>query len=342
MRRQTWRPRPRAALVGVLLAMLLAAGCSTATQDDSSTSGAPAEQGVPEEATAPEELRSEDDSGDVGVAETDASVTSVYPSSAQDRSVIYMVDLVLEVDDVGSAAEQAELVATRYGGYVQSETTYGTGQDPLPVEPDELDIAPYPPSGAQAVVVLRVPAEEYGDAVDALEALGETVSRSRNAQDVTEEVVDVESRIETQEASIDRLRSLLAEATEISDILAIESELTVRTAELESLQARQQQLASLTGFATITVTLIPPETVVEEGTGFAAGLEAGWDAFIRALELGVTALGAALPFILAIAVVLVPVVIWVLVSHRRQRSASAAGRGTDHEEELPSMSDGDS
>jgi hypothetical protein len=312
-------------LFGALVAIVLLAGCSTSAQDDVTRTEQLVEQALPGGAPATdEELRSEDEAAGIAAVDADTPVTATEPTGAEDRSVIYMVDLVLEADDVSAAADEAELVATRFGGYVQSETTYATGQDPLPVEPYELDIAPYPPAGAQAVVVVRVPAEDYLEAVDALEDLGETVSRSRNAQDVTEEVVDVESRIETQEASIDRLRVLLTEASEISDILAIESELTVRTAELESLLARQQQLDSLTGFATITITFYPPETVVEEGTGFGAGLQAGWDAFIRAIELGVTALGAALPFMLAFAVLLVPVGIWLLVRHRRKRTAGPA------------------
>jgi hypothetical protein len=174
------------------------------------------------------------------------------------------------------------------------------------------------------VVVLRVPAESYSDVVSELEALGETVSRNRTAEDVTDQVVDVETRIETQEASIDRLQQLLGEATKIADILAIETELTMRIAELESLQARLEQLNDLADLATVTVTFYPPETVVEEGTGFVAGLRAGWDAFLRTVELGLTALGAAIPFLAALALVTVPFVAWLVVRHRRGRSARAA------------------
>ncbi len=180
-------------------------------------------------------------------------------------------------------------------------------------------MAPFPSVDAQSVLVLRVPAQRYEQAVDELEALGQTVSRNRNAQDVTQEVVDVATRIETQEASIDRLQTLLGEATKIGDILAIETELTSRIAELESLKARQEQLAAMTDLATITVTLLPPDTVVDEGTGFVAGLEAGWRAFVRSVELGLTALGVALPFLLALAVLTVPLVGWLVVRHRRQR-----------------------
>jgi len=316
LRRQT------VALVALLLAAaVLLAGCSGG--DDSATQSTGQEIGP---ALAPEGERTQDDTaaaeGDAGEA---GAVSTVTSPALEDRSVIYMVDLVVEVDDVGEAGDRAEAVATRFGGFVESESTFGVPTDPLPVEPGGVEdspgpsgIAPYPRGDQQSVLVLRVPADRYEQAVDELEAIGETVSRNRNAQDVTDEVVDVEARIETQQASLDRLQALLAEAERIEDILAIETELTQRIGELESLKARQEQLASLTQLATVTVTFVPPQTVVEEGSGFLAGLEAGWAAFVRSIEVGLTVLGAVLPFLVALVLVVLPLVGWLTWRHRRR------------------------
>jgi hypothetical protein len=310
------------------LAALLLTGCSAGDGSDAAApepaveNGAVGAEGVPEE-----DVRSSDQdaeaASDAGTAAVSADVSAV-----ENRSVIYTVDLVVEVDDVPGAAEDAAAIATRFGGYVQSESSFGSVPDPLPdPAPEPLPVEPVPlaPSASgQAVLVLRVPAERHLDAVQALEDLGETVTRTRNAQDVTDEVVDVETRIATQQASIDRLQVLLAEASEISDILAIETELTQRIADLESLKARQQQLAGATELATISVTFAPPQTVVEEGTGFLAGLRAGWRAFVRAAELAVTALGAALPFVGLLLVLAAPLVVWLVVRHRRRRASVRA------------------
>lgn len=304
-------------------ALLVAAGTVLAacSGGGGSDSAGGLDEGVVSQPAPEGEARVETEA-DAAAGEAPSTVGTV-DVSAEDRSVIYTVDLVVEVDDVAEAADEAGAVAARFGGYVQSESTFGLSPEPLPVEPGDVTIIPPTPEG-QAVLVLRVPADSYEEAVDALEELGETVSRSRNAQDVTEEVVDVESRIETQQASIDRLQELLTQATDIGDILAIETELTRRLAELESLQARLEQLGTLTELATITVTLVPPETVVEEGTGFLAGLRAGWRAFVRAAELGVTALGAFLPFMVFFALLLLPLLVWLVVRHRRRRSRAAA------------------
>jgi hypothetical protein len=320
--------RRAAAVVAVLVAAaVLLAGCSGG--DDSGVQDTSQELGP---AMAPDDERAQGDTGEAtaGDAGEAGPVSAVTSPALEDRPVIYMVDLVVEVDDVGEASDQAEAVATRFGGFVESESTFGV-PTPLPVEPGAAedspvasDIAPYPGDNQQSVLVLRVPADRYEQAVDELEAIGETVSRNRSAQDVTDEVVDVEARIETQQASIDRLQILLAEAEEISDILAIETELTQRIAELESLKARQEQLGSLTQLATVTVTFVPPETVVEEGSGFFAGLEAGWAAFVRSIEVGLTVLGAVLPFLAALALVVLPL-IWLLVWRHRRRGRQSDG-----------------
>lgn len=322
------RGRGVGVVLALLVAILLLAGCTGG--DDAGDTGADAveeaDAGV-SELVPPDSQRAPEDSG--AVTGGDSAVDS--PVLA-DRSVIYTVDLVVETGDVRAARDEAEAIAVRLGGYVQSEGTYGVPTPPLPVEPGyygedgvyyEGDVAPYPAADEQATLVLRVPADRYEQAVEELEAIGETVSRNRNARDVTDEVVDVETRIETQQASIDRLQTLLSEATRVADILAIETELTSRIAELESLKARQEQLASLTSLATVTVTFVPPETVVEEGSGFVAGLQAGWRAFLRAIEVGLTALGAALPFLAAIALVTVPLVGWLVWRSRRRPGAGA-------------------
>jgi len=305
---------------------MLLAGCSGGGSDSAQDEGlAGAEPGV---AVAPEAEVAEDAAhadGGAGVATTDTAGTVL-----QDRSVIYRVSLVMEVDDVAASADEAAAIAARYDGYVQSEATSGRGTTTTPVYPGDAEAylyeygiepgyPPIPPDGTSAIVVLRVPAQSYADVVDELEGLGETITRSRTADDVTDQVVDVEARIETQETSIDRLQQLLSEASRVSDILAIETELTSRIAELESLEARLEQLNNLTDLATVTVTFYPPETVVAEGTGFVAGLRSGWDAFVRTVELGLTALGAAIPFLAALALVTVPVVVWLVVRHRRQQ-----------------------
>jgi len=85
---------------------------------------------------------------------------------------------------VDSAADQAGALAAGAGGYVGS---------------DQRTVA----SGAgTATVSLRVPAAHFQSTVSALAGLGKQESRHVNTQDVTGQVIDVQSRLKTQQASV--------------------------------------------------------------------------------------------------------------------------------------------
>ncbi|MGH8827820.1 MAG: DUF4349 domain-containing protein, partial [Jiangellaceae bacterium] len=138
---------------------------------------------------------------------------------------------------------------------------------------------------------------------------------------VTQEVVDTESRIASQKASIERIRALLAQATDIGEIISIESELASREAGLDALLGQQKELSALTSMVTVTVSFHNPGGEADDtDLGFLSGLEDGWDAFTGAVSVTLTVLGATLPFLVAGAVVGVP--LWLVV--RRRRTASPA------------------
>jgi hypothetical protein len=155
-----------------------------------------------------------------------------------------------------------------------------------------------------------------------LERLGEVRNRFRTAEDVTEEVVDVEARITSQRRSIDRIRALLDQAADIDDVVRIESELAARESELDSLLRRQEELAKLPALATVTVTFLGPGTDAEEApVGFVSGLRGGWNALVDAAQVAAAVVGALLPFAIVAAAVGVPA--WWGI-HRRRRVAPAA------------------
>ncbi|EST37280.1 hypothetical protein N566_13885, partial [Streptomycetaceae bacterium MP113-05] len=145
-------------------------------------------------------------------------------------------------------------------------------------------------------ITFKVPPEEYDDVLDHLAGIGEQLERDVSAQDVTGDVVDVESRIETQKASVARVRKLMDDATALSDVVTLESELNTRQADLEALQARLKSLESRSGMATVTMELRTPDAApVEEEdedptVGGAVG--GGWDAFVTMLTWIAVAIGA--------------------------------------------------
>jgi hypothetical protein len=173
-------------------------------------------------------------------------------------------------------------------------------------------------------MVVRVPAADFDDVMAALGRMDQLVSTSSSSQDVTTQLIDVEARIKVQEASVQRVRQLLTRAQSIRDIMAIESELANRQAELDSLKQQQAYLNDQTSLATISVNIerkpdaIPPEKK-DDRTGFLVGLDAGWDGLKGTVVAVLTVVGAVLPFAGVGLVIGVPV--WLLVRRLRRTPA---------------------
>lgn len=285
--------RPMKMLGAALVAGLLFASCGGTDQDDASAEGDGAAEGA--------EVADEGD-GDVAEPEGEEGVGTISAASIDPspRHVIYNIDLVIETDDVARAAARAAALAETSGGFVANESAEGTDS---------------------ATLTLRIPSARHTTVVRDLEELGEVEHRSRTAEDVTAEVVDVEARVASQRRSIARIRELLDQASDLSDVVRIESELAGREANLDSLLSRQEQLSSLTTLATVTVTFYKTDRAPEGGpnaVGFMSGLRGGWDAFVATIRVLGAVAGALLPFVAAAALIGIPG--WLL--WRRRRSAS--------------------
>lgn len=213
-------------------------------------------------------------------------------ADAAKTHVIRTATLSVEVKSVTKALAEARSVALGAGGVIENETT------------ERVDDA-YTTSN----VVLRVPEAEYDSVLTELAGTGKLLSRTANAKDVTEQVVDVNSRIATQRASVNRVRKLMDQAQDITDVVALESQLNTRQAELESLLAKQASLADRTTMATVTLDLSEkPKEQKDDGDdspGFLDALGGGWDAFVSVLRWIVVVMAAILPFVVALAVLFV-------------------------------------
>ncbi len=228
------------------------------------------------------------------------------------RDIIYTADITIRAQNIDRAVQQVETAATGadVGGVVYAEQVDLTSKDPNN------------PGNASATITLKVPPDNLQKALDAIGKVGTEVSRTEGSNDVTEQVVDVNARINAANASIARLTDLLNHQGSVADLLNVESQLSQRDSDLESLEQQQKSLAAQTKSATITVHLqaAPPvakaTTVKKTHTfGFLRGLRGGWHAFTKTVSGIATALGAVLPFL----IVLVVLVVAAFFGRRRLR-----------------------
>ncbi|MEU0680433.1 DUF4349 domain-containing protein [Streptomyces albogriseolus] len=299
------------ALAGALLAAaLLVTGCGGA--GDSADSKAGAGVAADERADAQAGPESAKQGAPGGTA--DRSAPSAPRIAAE--HIIRTASLTVRVKDVPTALDEARTATTGAGGYVGDETTRRDSQ-----------------GHERTHVVLRVPVDAYDRVLAALEGTGTLVERNASAVDVTDQVVDVESRIRSQRASVARIRELMDRATRLSDVVTLEGELSSRQADLESLLARQASLKDRTSLATITLTLsetpVKKAARADDDPGFLDALAGGWGVFLTLLRWLMLALGAILPFAAVAALV---VLVWSRLIGprlpRRPRPESAAGGGS--------------
>ncbi|MEU1407120.1 DUF4349 domain-containing protein [Streptomyces sp. NPDC005728] len=301
-------------LAGVLLAASLAlAGCSGA--NDSSAGGAKsaADAAQPQEGTA-------------GGKAYDARKPAGKAPRLTPSAIIRTASLTVEVKDVPKALDEARTTAESAGGYVGNETTSRDSE-----------------GHERTRVVLRVPTAKYDEVLAGLQGTGKLVERSAKAEDVTDQVVDVDSRIRSQRASVARIRELMDRATKLSDVVTLEGELSSREADLEALLAQQASLKDRTSLATITLSL--SETPVKKAAseddtpGFVDALAGGWHVFVTMLRWIALALGAVLPFA-ALAALLV--LLWLRVVRprlaRRAAPATTAPGRLPHARPVPDSS----
>ncbi|MFF0512005.1 DUF4349 domain-containing protein [Streptomyces sp. NPDC004250] len=284
-------PRPLPALAAVLLAGALAlTGCSSGGGD----SGADSAAGAAKEAAPP---AADDRPGAAGGDASGAGATA--PPKAVATHVIRTASLTVQVEDVPKALDEARTTVENAGGYVGDEDT---SRDEDGRERTRLE--------------LRVPVDAYQDVLDGLEGAGKLLHRGAKAQDVTDQVVDVESRVKSQRASVARVRELMDRATKLSDVVTLEGELSSRQTELEALLAQQASLKDRTSLATITLSLAetPAEAAEDDDPGFTDALVGGWDAFVTMLRWLAVALGAVLPFAVVAALL---ALVWLRVVRPR-------------------------
>ncbi|MFD2467016.1 DUF4349 domain-containing protein [Amycolatopsis silviterrae] len=215
---------------------------------------------------------------------------------ATDRKLARSARLELTTPKTDDVVSRARAIATGAGGYPGQESA----------------------TDESASLTLSVPAEKLDGVLDQLGGLGQVKRREISAQDVTAQVVDVDARLATQRASVDRIRALLAKAQSVSEIASVESELTSRQATLESLERQQKSLAGQVAMATVSLSVTKQDAPAEAG-GFLSGLAGGWDAFVAFCGGLVRVLGVLLPFLVAFGIPAAALVWWF----RRRRTRPA-------------------
>jgi hypothetical protein len=264
--------------------------------------------------------------GSSGSAAVDPNVTKAAQSAASAQLLARTASMSMQVKNLNEAAARARGAALAAGGQVTQENLQtGSNPDPTPVPLGQEGTAQstqQPIPEGSGTMILQVPGDKLDATLDTLSRIGTVAERQISTEDVTGQVVDTQARLATMKESVARVRALMSQATKLADIVTLESEVSRRQADLESLEAQLSSLNGRVAMSPITLTFwttTPPAATEKKSTGFIGGLKSGWHAFTVATNVIVTAIGALLPFAILAAVVGIPLLAW----SRKRRAARA-------------------
>jgi hypothetical protein len=213
--------------------------------------------------------------GNRGTASDAVGANVPNTPSGVDQLIIRTAAITVIVQDVAGTQAQIWSTAEGLGGFVTNSTASGSG--------DEI----------RGQITIRVPTVAYATAMDRLRKFGKVDSEKSDAQDVSEEYVDISSRRTNLELTLQQLQGFLGQAKNVDEALKVQSQLNIVQNDLERIKGRMAYLENRANFSTITATLLPvvekkpaptPTPVPTSSWSFQHSVDEQWDRSLHGLE----------------------------------------------------------
>jgi hypothetical protein len=254
------------------------------------------------------------------------------PIGIDDASRLLAIEatVTVEAENIGAAAGEVVKLAERHNGQVYAS---------------DIDLSDGPTAGG--TLVIKLPPVELEAMIADLAEIGTVVARNQDTEDVTDQVMDLDTRILSAQASVDRVRAIMEKTTDLNQLVQLEADLAQRQLMLEQLLAQRDNTVDRAALSTLTVELRRPpvvDTIVEEVTAepdeeltVGKAFSKGWDGFVTALTAVLVFIGLTAPF-LGVALVLFLVLRAVM---RRMPRPPATPRSRSAAPLLPPTPDAD-
>ncbi len=171
---------------------------------------------------------------------------------------------------------------------------------------------------------VRIPNKEFDKFMNESSQFGNVTSKSIEGEDVTDQYMDTEIRLETLEIQAERLKELLKQAGDLEKLFKIEQELADVTYQIESLKGTLKKYDSLIDYSTIEINVEEAEVYVQPAkkVTFLDKIKKTFmdsvDGLINVLQGIVLVVVAMIPFLIIIAPVAL-VVAWIIIRTNRKR-----------------------
>lgn len=204
-----------------------------------------------------------------------------------EERVMRTADLWVEVPkkSFSRAWDAVYVIAKDLGGQVLSANR-GDVVGPVPLQEKDDQVA-------RGDITFRVPAERLETALKRLRGVGMVRSESTSSEDVTQQYVDLQSRLRHLRAEETVLLQLFSKAKTIGDTLAVQNRLSDVQGQIEQITGQIKYLDARTDYSMVSVHLGEPGAIPSDDTGpsFSKAWETAVDGLVRmgtgALILGI-------------------------------------------------------
>jgi hypothetical protein len=297
-----------ARIAAALAAVILGATACGGSDSKSASMATQPDTNVP----APEVLPIGGDAGQVPSAGT-ATGTDNKPSAVdlptvdppQNKYLAIDVSYGVEVNDITKGINDVVALSDRHGGQIYERK--------INITDDRSSTASF---------VIKLPPKEVEAAIAELDAIGQRRTASQGTEDVTGQAVDIDARLVTAQASLERVRKLLEAATDLGQVLSLESQLTERETLVEQYTAMKRAINDRVSLATLRVQLsLPAVPIATTGPvkatkpSIGRAFKSGWHGFVNVLGAIMIFIGYTAPFIV---LVLIGAAILIPLSRRRR------------------------
>ncbi|WP_339321861.1 DUF4349 domain-containing protein [Paenibacillus sp. FSL W8-0194] len=331
-------------IAALLLLALLVSACSSGAQDKSAGDAASVNSQAssadmaeaPSEGKATTESTSEAEAAVNNSAEEPASADARLPnapspsqvagagfnsqdlSSGLNKKLMYKANIVMEIQDYGKAQSEVRNTVTLSGGYI--------------VNFSETQSA----SEKGGTFIVKVPANGFSSFLGRLENIAhENLQRSIEGQDVTEEYVDLESRLKAKRIMEEQYVAFMKKATKTTDLVAFANELERIQAEIEQMKGRMRYIDQNVAYSTVEIRLYetpqkkedPKASAVQAPLGqrVSEAFQGSVDVIAIIAQWIIVILSGSLPVLVIAAIVLL--ILWLArKSGRRKREEAARKR----------------
>lgn len=159
-------------------------------------------------------------------------------AGVQDRKIVKNAQISIDVTDIDVMLEKLEVKVNSVNGYISSSSLYKQNDNKK-----------------RCRAAIRIPAEKFSGVLDWLENTGKVQNKNISTDDVTEQYIDLQARIDNLEAQEKRLKEILTSAKTVDGILKVEKELERVRGELESLTGKLKYLKNRLAYSKINISL---------------------------------------------------------------------------------------